>query len=174
MRAADPAPPAGAVRIRVAMAGVIFTDTERRRGLNAEVRLPWIPGTEAAGIVDSVADDVDTGLVGRRVAVGHLARAPRASRGRARARRVPTEAKAALVRALGADAACVTEHALAGVRGLTDGRGVDVVLDSVGREPRPAAPARQFTVTGTVAPSVHLNASDSAECVALQPPPAWS
>ena len=47
-----------------------------------------------------------------------------------------SEAKAERVRALGADHAFVTERALAHIGELTGGRGVDVVLDSVGRDTR--------------------------------------
>jgi NADPH:quinone reductase len=64
----DPQPGPGQVRVHVAMAGVNFTDTERRRGLHALKGLPWIPGIEVAGVVDAIGEDVDASLLGRRVA----------------------------------------------------------------------------------------------------------
>ncbi|WNG40810.1 quinone oxidoreductase [Archangium violaceum] len=58
----------GEVRIQVHAAGVNFADTERRRGLyDAQVPLPRILGSEAAGVVSAVGPGVDDALLGRRV-----------------------------------------------------------------------------------------------------------
>jgi NADPH2:quinone reductase len=63
-----PAPQPGQVLIRVHRAGVNFSDTERRRGVYRRPDLPWIPGTEGAGVVEEVAAGVDPGWIGERVA----------------------------------------------------------------------------------------------------------
>jgi NADPH2:quinone reductase len=64
----DPVPGAGEVRVRVHAAGVNFADTERRRGLYQQVALPWIPGDEAAGVVEAIGPGVASSWLGRRVA----------------------------------------------------------------------------------------------------------
>jgi NADPH2:quinone reductase len=66
--AVRPAPGPGQVLIRVYAAGVNFSDTERRRGVYRRPELPWIPGTEGAGIVEEVGTSVDPGWIGERVA----------------------------------------------------------------------------------------------------------
>jgi NADPH2:quinone reductase len=64
----EPEPGPGEVQLRVHAAGVNFADTERRRGLyDAQVPLPRILGSEAAGVVSAVGPGVDGTLVGRRV-----------------------------------------------------------------------------------------------------------
>lgn len=63
-----PVPGPGQVLIRVHAAGVNFSDTERRRGVYRRPDLPWIPGTEGAGIVEAVGAAVDPGWIGERVA----------------------------------------------------------------------------------------------------------
>ena len=63
-----PQPGIGEVLVRVHAVGVNFSDTERRRGVYDPPAIPWIPGNEAAGIVESVGPGVDTRLDGRRVA----------------------------------------------------------------------------------------------------------
>jgi NADPH2:quinone reductase len=65
----DPGAGPGRVVVRLAAAGVNFADTERRRGIYEAVALPWTPGAEGAGVVESVGLGVDPALVGRRVAV---------------------------------------------------------------------------------------------------------
>jgi NADPH2:quinone reductase len=66
----DPAPGHALVRIRAA--GVNFVDVYQRRGLYP-VDLPFIPGLEAAGIVEAVGADVPDFKPGDRVAyTGHL------------------------------------------------------------------------------------------------------
>ncbi len=63
-----PVPGFGQVLVRVHAIGVNFADTERRRGIYDHPFLPWIPGTEASGVVESVGSERDEHLVGRRVA----------------------------------------------------------------------------------------------------------
>jgi NADPH2:quinone reductase len=64
---ASPEPAAGRVRIRVAAAGINFIDVYRRMGLYP-VPLPFVPGTEAAGVVETVGAGVSEPAVGERVA----------------------------------------------------------------------------------------------------------
>jgi NADPH:quinone reductase len=63
-----PRPGPGEVLVHLAAAGVNFSDTERRRGIYDPPALPWIPGNEAAGVVEAVGHGVDRGWLGRRVA----------------------------------------------------------------------------------------------------------
>jgi NADPH2:quinone reductase len=71
----DPVPGPGQVRIAVGAAGIHLIDTAlragRRMGPLPLPSLPAIPGREVAGVVESVASDVDTSWLGRRV-VAHL------------------------------------------------------------------------------------------------------
>lgn len=62
---AEPRP--GQVRIRQATAGLNFIDVYHRTGLYPQ-RLPFIPGVEGAGTVESVGDEVDGFAPGDRVA----------------------------------------------------------------------------------------------------------
>ncbi len=198
-----PEPGAGQVRIRVAMVGVNFTDGEGRRGLSPKT-LPWIPGIEAAGVVEALGDGVDASWRGRRVAtirgptyaeailagVGDLTPLPDGvtweqaaafpiqgrtayhmlhSAARVRAGETvlvhaaaggtgswcvqlgaragarvfgacSTAAKVDAARAFGAEDAFVYGPDLAErIRERTCGRGVDVVLDSVGRDTQEAS-----------------------------------
>lgn len=200
----QPEPTAGQVRVRVQAAGVNFADTEKRRGLYMAVDLPWIPGSEGAGVIEALGAEVDPRWRGRRVAfLGQATYAEQAlaevdalvelpacvsdehaaalpvqgltayhllfTMGRVRAdervlihaaaggvgllavqlaRRagarvwgsVSSANKAQLVRALGAEDAFVYGPALAdGLRAATDGQGVDLVLDSVGRDTQAAS-----------------------------------
>jgi NADPH2:quinone reductase len=64
----DPTPAPGEVRVRIHAIGVNFSDTERRRAVFDPPELPWIPGREAAGVIDVVGEGVDPALVGARVA----------------------------------------------------------------------------------------------------------
>ncbi len=57
----------GQALVRVVAAGVNFIDTYHRNGLYP-LELPFTPGVEGAGIVESVADGVDLVAVGDRVA----------------------------------------------------------------------------------------------------------
>jgi NADPH2:quinone reductase len=61
----DPGP--GQVRIRQAAAGLNFIDVYHRNGLYAQP-LPFIPGVEGAGVVESVGPDVEGLKAGDRVA----------------------------------------------------------------------------------------------------------
>jgi NADPH:quinone reductase len=63
----DPTPAPGEVRVRIHAIGVNFSDTERRRAVFDAPELPWIPGREAAGVIDE-GEGVAPALVGARVA----------------------------------------------------------------------------------------------------------
>jgi NADPH2:quinone reductase len=63
-----PAPAPGEVLVRLHAIGVNFSDTERRRGVYDPPALPWVPGNEAAGIVEGLGPGVDSVWLGRRVA----------------------------------------------------------------------------------------------------------
>jgi NADPH:quinone reductase len=63
-----PRPGPGEVLVRLHAIGVNFSDTERRRGAYDPPELPWIPGNEAAGIVEGVGHGVESEWLGRRVA----------------------------------------------------------------------------------------------------------
>jgi NADPH2:quinone reductase len=62
-----PEPGPGQVRVRIAFSGVNFIDTYQRSGLYP-LELPFIAGSEAAGVVDSVGAGVDRWKPGHRVA----------------------------------------------------------------------------------------------------------
>ncbi len=64
---AVPAPGPGQVRVQVKAIGVNFIDIYHRSGLY-KLQLPFIPGSEAAGIVDAVGEGVKTVAAGERVA----------------------------------------------------------------------------------------------------------
>jgi len=68
-----PAPGPGEARIRHEAIGVNFIDTYHRGGLYP-LPMPTGLGTEAAGIVEAVGDDVDAKLIGSRVA--YIAKVP--------------------------------------------------------------------------------------------------
>ncbi|MDZ4373095.1 MAG: quinone oxidoreductase [Phenylobacterium sp.] len=61
-----PEPKAGQIRVRHEAIGINFIDTYHRTGLYP-VKLPCIPGGEAAGVVDAVGDGVTRHKVGDRV-----------------------------------------------------------------------------------------------------------
>jgi NADPH2:quinone reductase len=63
-------PAAGQVLVRIEMAGVNFIDIYQRRGVYP-VSLPYIPGLEAAGIVEEVGERVKNVQPGDRVAYIH-------------------------------------------------------------------------------------------------------
>lgn len=63
-----PEPGPGEVLVRLHAIGVNFSDTERRRGVYDPPALPWIPGNEAAGVVEGLGLEVDAAWLGRRVA----------------------------------------------------------------------------------------------------------
>ncbi|MCZ2156988.1 MAG: quinone oxidoreductase [Bryobacterales bacterium] len=62
-----PSPAAGEIGIRVHAAGVNFIDVYQRSGLYKN-DLPFVPGSEGAGVVESVGAGVDNFKVGDRVA----------------------------------------------------------------------------------------------------------
>jgi NADPH:quinone reductase len=67
-----PAPAAGQALVKIHAAGVNFVDIYQRRG-TYPVKLPYIPGLEASGVVESVSDGVTDVKPGDRVAyTGHL------------------------------------------------------------------------------------------------------
>jgi NADPH2:quinone reductase len=65
-----PSPPLGPkeARVRVELAGVNFGDTVLRSGKAFEVPRPYVPGTEAAGVVTEIGAEVRDIAVGARVA----------------------------------------------------------------------------------------------------------
>ena len=66
--AADPAPAAGEVRVRVAAAGINFADRMARMGLYPDApKIPCVVGYEVSGTVDAVGAGVDDVAVGTRV-----------------------------------------------------------------------------------------------------------
>lgn len=65
---ADPAPRRGQVLVRVKAAGVNPVDTYIRSGMHAiRPRLPYVPGYDAAGVVEAVGDGETTVRPGQRV-----------------------------------------------------------------------------------------------------------
>lgn len=63
-----PQPGPGEVLVRLQAIGVNFSDTERRRGVYDPPALPWVPGNEAAGVVEALGPEVEPAWLGRRVA----------------------------------------------------------------------------------------------------------
>lgn len=63
-----PKPQAREVLVKNQAIGVNFVDTQHRAGLNYPVKLPLIPGIEAAGLVEAVGSEVSEFSVGDRVA----------------------------------------------------------------------------------------------------------
>jgi NADPH2:quinone reductase len=195
-----PAPGPGELRLRVAATGVNFIDTYHRSGLYP-VALPFVLGSEAAGVVAAVGAGVTDFSVGDRVATARAAGAyaeetlvpaahtlkvpagiplPTAAallvqgltahflatdtfslqagdtalvhagaggvgllliqiarmRGARVLATVGSDAKAHLAREAGAEAVCVytRDNFAEAARRFTDGRGVDVAYDAVGRQ----------------------------------------
>jgi NADPH2:quinone reductase len=62
-----PSPGSGQVLVRISAVGINFIEVYQRAGLYP-VTPPFIPGSEAAGTVEQVADDVSSVNVGQRVA----------------------------------------------------------------------------------------------------------
>ena len=66
--AADPAPNAGEVRIRVEASGVNFADIMGRMGVYPDLPpIPVVPGYEVSGRIDAVAAGVDQSWIGQDV-----------------------------------------------------------------------------------------------------------
>jgi len=63
-----PRPKPGDVLVEINARGVNFADTEWRRALYRPTPLPWILGSEGAGVVVETGADVDPAWKGRRVA----------------------------------------------------------------------------------------------------------
>ena len=63
-----PKPKAGCVLVDIHARGVNFADTESRRARYRPTPLPWILGSEGAGVVVETGADVDPAWHGRRVA----------------------------------------------------------------------------------------------------------
>ncbi len=63
-----PTPKAGDVLVELHARGVNFADTETRRARYRPTPLPWILGSEGAGVVVELGADVDAAWRGRRVA----------------------------------------------------------------------------------------------------------
>jgi NADPH:quinone reductase len=61
-------PGRGQVLLRQTAVGLNFIDVYFRRGLYPPPQLPFVPGLEAAGVVEAVAEDVHEPKVGQRVA----------------------------------------------------------------------------------------------------------
>ncbi len=67
-----PSPAAGQALVKIHAAGVNFVDIYQRRGAYP-VKLPFIPGLEASGVVEAVGENVAGVRIGDRVAyTGHL------------------------------------------------------------------------------------------------------
>jgi NADPH2:quinone reductase len=64
-----PAPKAGDVLVEIHATGVNFAETETRRARYRPTPLPWILGSEGAGVVIGTGADVDPTWRGRRVAL---------------------------------------------------------------------------------------------------------
>ena len=68
IEAADPAPNAGEVRIRVEASGVNFADIMGRMGVYPDLPpIPVVPGYEVSGRIDAVAPGVDQSWIGQDV-----------------------------------------------------------------------------------------------------------
>ena len=63
----EPEPGPGQVLIRMAAAGINFTDTLRRTGHRLTPPLPFVPGLEVAGTVARLGPDVRGPAIGTRV-----------------------------------------------------------------------------------------------------------
>lgn len=65
----DPAPPPGGAVVRLEAAALNHRDEFIRVGLYAKIQLPAIPGSDGAGVVESVAPGVPSSWIGRKVVV---------------------------------------------------------------------------------------------------------
>ena len=62
-----PEPGPGQVRVAVRASGMNFAETMQREGTYPGAELPWIPGSELAGVVEALGPGVDGPAVGTRV-----------------------------------------------------------------------------------------------------------
>lgn len=69
----DPVPGPGEIVIRVRAVGVNPVETYRRAGARGPLPLPWIPGSDAAGVVAAIGEGVTRHAVGDRVYTDHTA-----------------------------------------------------------------------------------------------------
>jgi len=65
----DPKPAAGEAVVRLHFSGLNHRDVWIRQGLYARIQLPCVLGSDGAGVVESVAADVDSKLVGKRAVI---------------------------------------------------------------------------------------------------------
>lgn len=63
-----PEPKAGQVRVKVVAIGLNFTEIYSRKGLYPSASMPFIPGSEFAGVVDAIGEGVQVFKPGDRVA----------------------------------------------------------------------------------------------------------
>ncbi len=135
----------GQVVVRVRRAGLNFVDVYHRRGQYPLPSVPWTLGLEAAGVVEEVGREVSEARVGDRVAwngvPGSYAEyvAVPADRLIPLSEGVDFDAGAALPlqgMTAGADHVILytQQDFVEEVKRVTDGLGVDVVLDSVGKD----------------------------------------
>jgi NADPH2:quinone reductase len=68
----DPVPGPGEARVRQTAIGVNYIDVYFRRGVYKTPQFPFVPGQEAAGVVEAVGPGVDEVAVGDRVAYASL------------------------------------------------------------------------------------------------------
>lgn len=66
---ADPVPGAGQVRVRLAAAAVNRRDISIRKRRSSESMLPFIPGSDGAGLIDAVGTGVEDWVVGQAVMI---------------------------------------------------------------------------------------------------------
>ncbi len=66
-QADTPKPGANEVRVRLKASALNRRDYWMTNGLYPRMELPCIPGSDGAGVVDAVGDEVDAGLVGKEV-----------------------------------------------------------------------------------------------------------
>ncbi|AGN00391.1 zinc-binding dehydrogenase [Salinarchaeum sp. Harcht-Bsk1] len=121
----DPSPDADEVVLSVAAAGVNPVDTYFREGSYEPFTLPMIPGVDAAGVVESVGDDVDGFDVGDRAIATGLGSAHLG--GYAERVAVPTDRVAHL-----SDGVDLVEAGAAGVAAVTAWR---ALIDHAGLQP---------------------------------------
>jgi NADPH2:quinone reductase len=122
--ASDPGP--GQLRVAVETAGVNYLDIYQREGA---VAAPFVAGVEGVGRVTEVGSDVDADWgVGRLLTqiAHHLGATVIGTASTAEKRRIAVDN--------GADHAIDYANFAAAVADITEGRGVDVVYDGVGRD----------------------------------------
>ncbi|HXU05550.1 MAG TPA: quinone oxidoreductase [Polyangia bacterium] len=68
----EPVPGPGEARVRQTAIGVNFIDVYFRRGIYKSPQLPFVPGQEAAGVVEAIGPGVSEVAVGDRVAYASL------------------------------------------------------------------------------------------------------